>query len=153
MNRDDITHELLYPHSIDLVWRALTSSEWLASWLMPNTFVPKIGHRFTFETGPQAQWSGTISCEVTELEPPTRLAYTWTSGENFPLTVVTYTLKSVPEGTLLRMVHAGFAAGERPAWIARERMDSGWGSTILRVRLPRLLDEMAQQAITSGGIR
>jgi uncharacterized protein YndB with AHSA1/START domain len=35
------------------VWRALTDSDLLARWLMPNDFRPVPGHRFSFRTTPR----------------------------------------------------------------------------------------------------
>ena len=60
------------PHPPEKVWRALTDSAVLASWLMPNDFQPRIGHRFTFRTEPVPThgFDGIVHCEVLELVPP-----------------------------------------------------------------------------------
>ena len=50
---DSIELEVDYPHPIARVWRALTESEALGSWLMPNDFQPRLSQRFTFCTAPQ----------------------------------------------------------------------------------------------------
>ena len=34
---------VVYPHSIERVWRALTCRDALAQWLMPNDFEPVVG--------------------------------------------------------------------------------------------------------------
>ncbi len=73
---DAIVVETVYHHPIERVWRALTSSEALAVWLMPNDFVPRVGHHFTFTTAPQHQWNGTVHCRVTVLDPPYHVAFT-----------------------------------------------------------------------------
>ena len=54
----DIDASVVYPHPVDRVWAALTSSEALAAWLMPNDFQPVVGHRFTFRTKPAAGFDG-----------------------------------------------------------------------------------------------
>lgn len=36
----------------ETLWRALTDSELLATWLMPNDFRAEVGHRFTMTTDP-----------------------------------------------------------------------------------------------------
>lgn len=54
--------------SISRVWKALTTSEGLALWLMPNDFQPVVGAQFTFKAGPQGDWNGIVECRVTELE-------------------------------------------------------------------------------------
>ena len=50
----DIDATVVYPHPPDRVWTALTSSEALAAWLMPNDFEARAGHQFTFRTRPGA---------------------------------------------------------------------------------------------------
>lgn len=42
-------------HPPEKVWRALTESELIASWLMPNDFWAEVGHRFTFRTRPASR--------------------------------------------------------------------------------------------------
>lgn len=100
---DAIVIEMTYPHPIERVWRALTSRDARAAWLMPNDFEPRVGHAFTFRTTPDHRWSGVVHCRVTALDPPHRVAYTWqgTRGE-LPETLVTFTLAPVGEGTRLK---------------------------------------------------
>ena len=47
-----------YPYPPERVWAALTSSEALAAWLMPNDFVPEVGHGFTLRTKPAPSFHG-----------------------------------------------------------------------------------------------
>ena len=47
-----IRTDSFFPHPPEKVWRALIDPELLASWLMPNDFEPRVGHRFTFRTDP-----------------------------------------------------------------------------------------------------
>jgi uncharacterized protein YndB with AHSA1/START domain len=141
MSSDSIVHEMVYPHPIWTVWKALTSSEALAAWLMPNDFVAEVGHRFTFRTQPQQTWNGIVECQVVELEAPYKLAYTWRGG---PLlnTLVTFTLEAQAGQTRLRLEHSGFAAGGPAGLSIRDLLDSGWGSKLLRERLPALLAQL-----------
>jgi len=46
----DIHIEETYPYPPERIWRALTNSDAMADWLMPNTFEPKVGCRFQFRT-------------------------------------------------------------------------------------------------------
>lgn len=144
MTDDAIAIEMIYPHPVDRVWRALTTREALATWLMPNDFAPEVGRRFTFRVEAQHGWSGVVECQVTALDPPHRLAYTWRSGE-LPTTLVTFTLDPMRDGTRLRLVHSGFAAGGPAALSIRDILASGWNSKLLRKRLPALLGHMAVQ--------
>jgi uncharacterized protein YndB with AHSA1/START domain len=142
---DAIIQVVTYPHPIARVWSALTDTNALARWLMPNDFQPRLGHRFTLTVELQHGWSGTIACEVVALEPPHRLAYTWVSSHpDAPPTLVTFTLESVLDGTRLRLEHSGFAVGGPAGLTIRDILASGWGSKLLRENLPALLDEMAQ---------
>ncbi len=57
----DIDLTVRCPYPAPRVWAALTSSEALAAWLMPNDFQPVVGHRFAFRTKRlpvSTAWSG-----------------------------------------------------------------------------------------------
>lgn len=98
------------PHSPEKIWRALTEGSLIEEWLMSNDFKAEVGHRFTFRATPVPGWSGIIECEVLEVEPNARLAYTWgTLGIG---TAVTFTLTPTAAGTHLRMEQSGFGPGQ-----------------------------------------
>lgn len=143
MSEDSIIHEIVYPYPIWAVWQALTSSEALAEWLMPNDFVAQVGHRFTFRTGPQDGWDGIVECQVVELDAPHKLAYTWRGSPHIPNTLVTFTLEPLAEQTRLHLEHSGFAAGGAAGLSVRDLLDSGWGSKLLREQLPALLAQLS----------
>jgi len=106
--------ERRYPFPPERVFRALTDPAALADWLMPNDFQPKLGHRFQFRSKPQGNWNGITDCEVTQFDPPRRLAYSWSGqstdgkGQAVAHTVVTWTLSPEGEGTLLVLEHGEF---------------------------------------------
>jgi uncharacterized protein YndB with AHSA1/START domain len=142
----DIVNEIVLPHPIEAVWRALTDSDALAAWLMPNDFEPRLGHRFTFRTEPYPPlFNGIVHCEVVELDAPRRLAYTWSGG---PLvdTVMRYTLSEEGAGTRLVGVHSGFDDGIPEVALAKQMMSGGWET--MRQRLLRVLED-ATSARTS----
>ena len=105
--------ELISP--IAAVWNALTTPETLSTWMMfkTNDFKPEVGHSFQFKDAPG--YDGTIDCEVTEVDEPHILAYTWTTlgQDDVPhATVVTWTLKELAEGgTALHLEQTGFRTG------------------------------------------
>ena len=104
-----VTVERELPHPPERVWRALTRPHLLAEWLMPTDVEPAAGRRFDF----QGEW-GSVACEVIEIEPHTRLAYTWSAmGLE---SVVTWTLTPTPTGTHLSMEQAGFRADQEQAF-------------------------------------
>jgi uncharacterized protein YndB with AHSA1/START domain len=134
------------PESPEKVWRALTEPRLLAAWLMPTDIRPEVGHRFTFQTQPVADWDGVVHCEVLVVEPPTRLRYSWRGGSAQRQgygheidTVVTWTLARRPDGgTLLRLDHDGFAQGA----YAFERMNQGWRGKVAE-RMSQVLAQAA----------
>ena len=134
----DIVVEDVLPHSPEKVWRALTTSELIGRWLMPNDFKPIVGHRFTFKTQPMGGWDGVVHCEVLEVEPNRRLVYSWKGGsDDNPKygskldSIVTWTLSPEKGGTRLRLVHAGFRSPGND--FAYDAMKSGWGHIMARI--------------------
>ncbi|MCZ8515760.1 SRPBCC domain-containing protein [Paenibacillus filicis] len=127
----DIRHTVVFQAPIEKVWNAVSTSEGIAVWLMPNTFERTLGHEFTLEST-----YGTSYCKVTELEPPHRLAFTW--GEDW---IVSFELKDLGGSTEFTLVHSGWKAAEavlpqarETTGVVRDRMNHGWGAVIL----PRL---------------
>jgi len=103
MKQETLTQDVIYPHPVQRVWTALTASSSLSQWLLPNDFVPRVGHRFTF-TGEATQgWSGIVACEVVEVVPYKRLAYTWRAHPYTPSMLITFSLERVAGGTHLRL--------------------------------------------------
>jgi len=130
-----ITVEKVLPYSAEKIWRTLTSSQRIAKWLMPNDFVPAVGHRFNFRTSPMGDWDGIVHCEVLVCDPPKLLRYSWKGGaDSNPAygsrldTTVTWTLTPAEAGTHVRMVHDGFVLpGNKFAYDA---MSPGWGKVL-----------------------
>jgi uncharacterized protein YndB with AHSA1/START domain len=140
--KKDLRFEIVYPHPPQRVWRALTDPVALADWLMPNDFQPVLGHLFEFRTDPTPGFDGIIHCEVTELDPPRRLAFTWkTSALD---TIVIFTLEPAPGGTRLILEHKGFR-GLRARLIG-SILGRGWKSKLLGVRLPAHLARHTEEA-------
>jgi uncharacterized protein YndB with AHSA1/START domain len=102
---------------IERVWQALTDSATLSEWMLfkSNDFQPVVGHAFQFRDAPG--FPGAISCEVTAVDKPTRLSYTWVTegqGDLPHSTVVTWTLTEVEGGvTRLHLEQSGFRTGAK----------------------------------------
>ena len=135
----DVRKTVTYNHPVERVWEALTSSDALAAWLMPNDFAPVLGHEFTYRSEPRPGWDGVVKCKITELDPPRRLAYSWRGG---PLdTMLTFTLERVGDKTKLFVEHTGFE-GLRAVMVSAI-LDAGWGKMYKRL-LPAVLDSLAR---------
>lgn len=104
-----------FSHPPAKLWRALTQPHLIEEWLMRNDFAPRVGHRFNL-TG---DWGGVLDCEVLELEPERRLAYSWDYAHEDPAfdlkSIVTFTLTPTDAGTHLRMEQAGFRPDQKQA--------------------------------------
>ena len=137
-----IVHEVVYPHPVERVWRALTDPAALSAWLMENDFQPRVGHRFQFRTTPTRGFDGIVRCEVLEVDEPRRLVYSWEGGGMD--TRVTWTLEPRGGSTRLRLEHAGFRGLK--GFFVRSILRRGWTGSILRRRLPATLDRLRDGA-------
>jgi uncharacterized protein YndB with AHSA1/START domain len=104
-----IRREVLIPQPREQVWQALTDSTALAEWMFPNDFVPRVGHRFTFQVPPNRKLVDglVVHCEVLVCEPPSRLAFSWSAG-GLADTRVSFRLEPDGDGTRVLFEHSGF---------------------------------------------
>ena len=132
-----------YDAPIARVWTALTDPAELAVWLMPNDFEPQVGHRFQFRSPPAPGFDGIVDCEVTIVESPHRLAYTWAGGGID--TLVTWTLDELsPDRTRLTLAHTGFDRWK--GLPIRTLLSIGWKRKLLPVTLRELVESPAETA-------
>lgn len=92
-----------YPHPIDRVWRAISDQDAISKWFIQADFLAQAGYHYTF-----THEATTVTGQVLEVEPPTRLVYTWIVGKTTARTVVEWLLTPTETGTKLRIVHEGF---------------------------------------------
>jgi uncharacterized protein YndB with AHSA1/START domain len=116
---DRVIHEVRYPQPVPAVWRALTDAAALASWLMPNDFVPEVGHRFRLDARPDF---GVIDGEVLEVRPPSLLRCRWTV-QGVP-TTLTIRLEADGDGTRLELEHVRLGPD------AQASFDGGWAAKL-----------------------
>ena len=133
----EIVVDEVFPHSPETIWKALTDGALIRRWMPmePTGFEAVEGNRFTFQTAPGGAWDGTIHCEVIEVVPAERFAFSWKGGHETnvgygaPLdTVVTFTLSKAPEGTRVRLVHSGFVLPKNET--AFTGMSKGWPKVV-----------------------
>lgn len=136
-NCQDIVVDEVFPHTPAVVWKTLTTPALMSRWLAMTSagFAPTKGARFTYQTTPAGEWDGVIHCEVLEVIPNERLAYTWKGGHEANVgygsrleTVVTWTLSKVDAGTRLRLVHSGFVHPQNDT--AFKNMSVGWTKVV-----------------------
>ena len=119
----DIQRTIVMDAPIQRVWKAVATSEGLASWLMQNNFKPVMGYEFTFQAKPFGNWDGVVHCEVKELNPPYRLGFTW-CGNNMEQYVSFELLELENSRTQFTLIHSGWAKEHA---MMREKMYDGWG--------------------------
>lgn len=105
-----------FAHPPERLWRALTQSDLLAEWIMPNDFRAEVGERFEMA----AEW-GKVEGEVLAIEPLRSLSYCW-NGPGLQ-SVVRWTLEATTGGTRLRMEQTGFRLEEKMAYYGAR---AGW---------------------------
>ncbi|TVX99692.1 SRPBCC family protein [Cohnella terricola] len=118
----DIRQTQIYNAPIEKVWAAVSTSEGIAAWFMPNDFEPVVGHEFHLEAGP----FGKSPCKVTEIDPPNRLSFNW--GKDWTLT---FELIRQGDQTEFTLIHSGWSAEGvtefgQPHAVVRENMNGGW---------------------------
>lgn len=127
----------VFPHPPEVLWRTLTTPELMGRWLkmQPTGFEATEGNRFTYQTSPAGEWDGVIQCQVLDVVPNERLAYSWRGGreENVGYgsrleTVVTFTLSRTGQGTRVRLVHSGFVMPKNET--AFRNMSDGWAKVV-----------------------
>jgi uncharacterized protein YndB with AHSA1/START domain len=118
---DRVVHHARYPQPVPTVWEALTDPKALAAWLMPNDFVPIVGHRFQLDSRPGM---GFIDAEVLEVDAPRFLRCRWTI-EGVP-SEVTIKLHDDAEGTRLELEHIRLSSSMRADF------DGGWDEKLVR---------------------
>lgn len=132
----EIVVDEVFPHAPQVIWKALTTGELMGRWLMaPTGFAPVVGQRFTYQTRAAGAWDGTIHCQVLEVKPHERFAYSWKGGDAGNVgygsrldTVVTFLLSQAPGGTRLRLVHSGFVLPVND--VAFTNMSDGWKKVV-----------------------
>lgn len=107
--KKSVKRELIFAQPPEEVWLAITDSAYLAEWMYPNNFIPRMGHRFTFEipANPQVKFEGmTVQCEVLKCDAPSELLFSWIAGGVD--TLVEYRLVPDGHGTKVLFEHSGF---------------------------------------------
>jgi uncharacterized protein YndB with AHSA1/START domain len=161
------------PYSTDQVWRALTDSKILASWLMENDLKPEPGRYFTFRMAPQKGWDGITHCQILELRDQQYIAYSYrgeatgekalacagihsdavhsvTKGIFAKLdTIVSFRLQPTCGGTILHLEQSGYKGIK--LMIVSMIMKMGWRKQLMK-RLPMTLQQLPGPLhdVTSG---
>ncbi len=100
----NIKKEKMLPHPPEKIWKALTETDALSSWLMVTDFKAEVGQPFNFKYKDTVAATG----EVLEIVAPKKLVYSWKQVGIPTQTTVTWLLEATEGGTILRLEHDGF---------------------------------------------
>ncbi|MFT9847757.1 SRPBCC family protein [Aneurinibacillus sp. REN35] len=132
----EIRKTIVLNASIEKTWKAVATSEGIASWWMPNTFEPVLGQDFILQSGQ----FGDSPCRITELDPPNRVGFDWGTEWH-----VVFELKKLEdEKTEFTLIHSGWDAEKvtefgQPHSVIRDIMDGGW-EEIVKKTLPAYIE-------------
>lgn len=94
--------------SVPVVWDALTSNEELKNWYFQlEDFKAEVGFKFSFSGGADESVQYLHLCEVTEVIPGKKLAYTWRYDGLAGNSLVTWELEEQGENTSVTITHTG----------------------------------------------
>jgi uncharacterized protein YndB with AHSA1/START domain len=133
----DIQQTVIFNAPIQKVWEAVSTSEGIAAWFMPNDFQPEIGYEFNVQSP-----FGPSPCKVLELDPPNRLSFSWdVSGW-----IVSFELKELDGKTQFTLTHSGWKAPDEIVpkagaknSVIRDRMNMGW-ETLVNENLRKVVE-------------
>jgi uncharacterized protein YndB with AHSA1/START domain len=133
----DIKQTVVFEAPIQKVWDAISTSEGIASWFMPNDFEPEVGHEFHVQSP-----FGPSPCKVLEVDEPNKISFSWdTDGW-----IVSFLLKDVGGKTEFTLIHAGWKSSDtilpkanEKSSVIRERMGNGWVG-IVNERLRKVVE-------------
>lgn len=131
--QEEIKQTWFFRQTPEEVWEYLTKPELIEQWLMKTNFQPVRGHKFqfTFTAKPGSEYEGVVNCEVLDINPYTKLSYSWNGGtadksRKFNSTVL-WTLVPKNKGTELQLQHGGFTELQDVL-----NHKSGWNSCVKR---------------------
>lgn len=128
MGKDAFTIETTYQSPLQFVWKAITDKDEMKLWYfdLPE-FKPEVGTEFRFMGGPAEDRQYQHICQVTEVIPGQKIAYSWRYDGFEGHTLVTFELFEDSGQTCLKLTHDGLETfpSDNPDF-ARENFAEGW---------------------------
>lgn len=128
MNTGPIVAEQTFNAPIAVVWKAITDKDQMCQWFFEpiSDFEPEVGFETQFNVRCEDQdylhlW------KVTDVVPEARIAYDWRYGGYPGMSSVVWELSEAPNGTKLKLTHAGHETfpQDNPIF-SRESGQAGW---------------------------
>jgi uncharacterized protein YndB with AHSA1/START domain len=129
-NAGPLVIERTFAAPVGLVWEALTDRDKIAEWSFDiKEFKPEVGFKFEMFCG-----KGAVKylhlCQITEVIPAKKLAYTW-RYEGYPGdSLVTIELFAEDNKTRLKLTHSGLETFPQTDHFDRKNFNQGWNQII-----------------------
>lgn len=119
--------ERTYHAPIEKVWKAITNKDDMKEWYFDLAeFKPVVGFAFEFYGKSSAGQTMKHLCQITEVQPPRKLVYSW-KYEGYPgLSYVAFELFPDGNNTRLRLTHSGLETFPPLSDFAKENFAEGW---------------------------
>lgn len=118
--------ERVFDAPVALVWRAITTPEDMGRWYFDmQNFKPEVGCEFSFVV----EHEGNVHdhrCQVTEVIPQRKIAYTWRYHGHAGNSLVTFELFADGGKTKLKLTHEGLETFPKLPRFARKNFARGW---------------------------
>jgi uncharacterized protein YndB with AHSA1/START domain len=122
--------ERTYPQSISQVWRAITDPGAIETWFFDFVgFKPEPGNEFSFVVEHEGN-KHDHRCQVTEVVPERKIAFTWRYAGFSGDSLVTMELSAIAGGTRLKLTHDGLDHFPRLPQFDRSKFEKGWTGLI-----------------------
>ncbi len=122
--------ERTFNASVARVWKALTDVEQMRQWYFDlKEFKPDVGFEFEFSFEHEGV-KYDHRCQITEVIPQKKLAYTWRYEGHEGNSLVTFELFAEGDKTRLKLTHEGLEAFPKLPSFARDNFMTGWTEII-----------------------
>src|SRR5690606_11090788 len=142
MSSKNVVVERVFDANIALVWKALTEKELVKQWYFDlKEFKTVVGVKFEFWGGEEGGKQWKHLCEITEVVPEKKLAYSWKYEGYSGMSYVTFELFEEHNGTKLKLTHSGIDSfpADIPE-LAIHNFENGWNQ-IINVSLKEFLEK------------
>lgn len=119
--------ERIYNAPVERVWKAITDKDDMKQWYFDlREFKPAVGFSFEFYGKGSTGQTMKHLCQVTEVQPLKKLAYSWKYEGYQGISYVTFELFPEGNGTKLKLTHAGLETFPPLADFAKDNFVKGW---------------------------
>lgn len=132
MDPKTLVFERIFDVPVKKVWKALIDKNEMKQWYFDLAeFKAEVGFTFRFTGGPSPEKQYVHICEVTEVSPEKKLAYSWRYEGYSGNSLVRFELTSQGSKTLLRLTHEGIQTFPRDnSDFAIGNFEEGWNSIL-----------------------